>query len=96
VRDAVELLAHGLVERRMSMAVDVAPERGDTVQIATPVGVDQLDPLGRLDHQRFLSNPITLLRERVPKMIVIEPGSVLHAPFANICAAPDVNPAVHM
>jgi hypothetical protein len=75
---------------------DVAPERGDTVQIATPVGVDQLGPVGRLDHQRLHSNPITLLREGVPKMIVIEPGSLLHLPLANICAPPDVSPAAHM
>jgi hypothetical protein len=82
--DAVELVANGLVDRRMSMAVDVAPEGGDTVQIPAPLRVDQLRSLTGLDHQRLLLHPATLLSEWMPQVIVIEPGSFLHSPLANI------------
>ena len=78
VGDAVELLADPFVDRRMPVPVDVAPEGGDAVQIAATLGVDELGPLGGLDHQRLLLHPITLLREWMPEMIVIEPGSFLH------------------
>jgi hypothetical protein len=45
VGNPVELLPQRLVDRRMAMAVDVAPQGGDAVQIAAPVRVDQLGPL---------------------------------------------------
>jgi hypothetical protein len=72
--------SYRLVDRRVAMAVNVAPERGDTVQIAAAVGVDQLCPLGGLDHQRLLFHPATLLRQGMPEVIVIEPGSFMHSP----------------
>jgi hypothetical protein len=82
--DAIELRAHRLIDCRVTVAVHVAPQRRDAVQIAPPVGVNQLATLGRLDHQRLLRHPVALLRERVPEVIVIEPGSLLHSPVANI------------
>ena len=77
------------VDRRVAVAVDVAPERGDAVEVAAPLGVDQLGALGALDHQRLLRHPVALLRERVPEVIVIELGSFLHSPLANIRSTPD-------
>ena len=47
VGDAVELLADGRVDRRVAMAVDVAPERGGAVDVAAAVDVDQVGALGR-------------------------------------------------
>ena len=61
-----------LVDAGVAMAVDVAPERGDAVDVAAPVGVDQVRSLGALDHQRLLLAPAPLLGERVPEVVVIE------------------------
>ena len=74
VRDPPELVAHGGVDRRVAVAVDVAPQRRDAVDVAVAVGVDQVGALGALDHQRLLALPVELLRERVPEVALIEVG----------------------
>ena len=51
--DALELLAHRLVDERVTMAVDVAPQGRDAVDVAPAVGVHEVGALGRLDHQRL-------------------------------------------
>ena len=45
------------VDAGVAMAVDVAPERGDAVEVAAPVAVDQVRALGPLDDQRLLLAP---------------------------------------
>ena len=72
VGDAIELVAQRLVDQRMSMAVHVAPQRGVAIDVAPPVLVDEVGALGVVDHDRVLGAPITLLRERVPEVPVIE------------------------
>ena len=72
VGDPVELLAHRRVDPRVAMAVDVAPERGDAVDVAAAVGVDQVGALGPLDHQRLFLAPALLLGERVPEVVAVE------------------------
>ena len=72
--DALELVADRLVDQRVAVAVDVAPQRGDAVDVAPPVGVDQVGALAALDHQRLLLGPVALLRERVPDVALIEVG----------------------
>ena len=42
VGDPPELFADGGVDRRVAMPVDVAPERGDPVDVAASLGVDQV------------------------------------------------------
>ena len=54
----VELRAHGAVDRRVAVAVDVAPQRRDAVDVAPALGVDQVGALGPLDHQRLLAPPV--------------------------------------
>ena len=44
--DAVELVAHRGVDRRVAVAVHVAPQRRDAVDVAAPLAVDQLAALG--------------------------------------------------
>ena len=78
VGDSLELVANGLVDQRVAMAVDVAPQRRDAVQVAAPVGVDQLVAPGPLDHQRLLADPVPLLGERMPHVKVIELGLRAH------------------
>ena len=72
VGDLVELVAHRAVDERVAVAVDVAPERGDAVDVAAPVAVDQVGALGPLDHQRLLRAPIALLGEGVPEVALVE------------------------
>ena len=72
VGDAVELLADGRVDRRVAVAVDVAPERGDAVDVAAAVGVDQVGALAALDHQRLFLAPALLLGEGVPEVVLVE------------------------
>ena len=45
--DPVELVADRRVDPRVAVAVDVAPQRGDAVDVAAAVGVDQVGALGR-------------------------------------------------
>src|SRR5688572_32440725 len=59
------------------MPVDVAPQRGDAVDVALAVGVDEVDAGAALDHQRLLLLPLALLRERVPEMPPVELGDRL-------------------
>ena len=77
VRHPVELVADRLVDLRVAMAVDVAPERGDAVDVMAAVGVDQLPALGPLDRQRLFLAPALLLGERMPEVVAIEPR-VIH------------------
>src|SRR3954451_22357246 len=58
----------------MPMAVDVAPERRDAVDVATAFGVDQRRPLGALDDDRLLVDPALLLRERGPDVAGVVGG----------------------
>ena len=74
VRHGVELLAHGGVDARVAVAVDVAPQRRDAVDVAAAVGVDQVGALGALDDQRLLALPAPLLRERVPEVAAVVRG----------------------
>ncbi len=72
VRHAGELVAHGAVDRRMAVAVDVAPQRRDAVEIAVAVRVVERATLGALDDQRLLLAPALLLGERVPERPLVD------------------------
>ena len=77
VGDAVELVAHGLVEGRVAVAVDVAPQRRDAVDVGAAVGVDQVGALrGGDDDRRLLVLPAALLGERVPEDAAVEGGEL--------------------
>src|SRR5262245_123176 len=71
VGDLVELRADGLVEFRDAVAVNVAPQRRDAVDV--PVAVEILEPaaLGALDDQRGLGGVGRHRRERVPDVLPI-------------------------
>ena len=60
------------VDQRMAVAVDVAPQRRDAVDVAPALGVDQVGALGALDHERLLAAPVALLGERVPEVAMVE------------------------
>ena len=61
-----ELGPYRLVDRRLAVAVHGDPQRGDPVEVAPPVGVDEVHALAALDHQRVVAGPQRVLGERVP------------------------------
>jgi hypothetical protein len=72
VGDLAELLADRRIDPGMPVAVDVAPERGDAVDVAAAVAGDQVRALGALDQQQLFFLPGLLLGEGVPEMVPIE------------------------
>jgi len=77
VGDAVELLANGPVDQRLAVAVDVAPQGRDAVDVAPPLGVDQVGPIGALDRHRLFPTPVELLGEWMPEVVAIPVGNGL-------------------
>ncbi len=93
VRHAVQLRADRLVELGHTVAVHVAPQRGGAVEVAPPVGIDQLASLASHDDRRSLLLPGTLLGEGVPQHGVIAAAEIVavrpgHGPNAT-GAGPD-------
>ena len=66
------------------MAVDVAPQRGDAVDVAAALGVDQVRALAGLDREGSDSTPSALLGERMPEVPVIELGRGLRHPLRTL------------
>src|SRR5579884_3338181 len=52
----------------------VRPQRGDAVQIATPLGVDQVGAFTARDDQRLLRRVLLHLREWMPETGMVELG----------------------
>jgi hypothetical protein len=71
VGEALELDADAGVDQVMAVAMDVAPQRGDAVDVGVPVGVVERRALGALDDQGRLLRPALLLRERVPEEVTV-------------------------
>ena len=69
-------VADGRVDARMAVAVDVAPQRRDAVDVGVAVGVPERAALGALDDQRVLVAPALLLGERVPEDGAVGGGEV--------------------
>jgi len=51
VRDPVQLVAEGGIQLRHTMAVDIAPQRGNTVDVPPTFDIDQEAPFRLLDDQ---------------------------------------------
>ena len=57
-------IAQRLIQPRVVVAVNVAPQRADAIEVAPAVGVEEEVAVARRDHQRI---PLRHLRERVPQ-----------------------------
>jgi hypothetical protein len=66
VSDLVELVLDRDVDHRVPVAVHVAPQRRDAVDVAAALGIEQVDAVGALDRRRVLVLPAALLGERMP------------------------------
>ncbi len=71
VREAAELRGNGGIDLRTPMSEQVAPERGDAVEIAAAVGIDQPVPLGRYHHERMFVGIHAVGREWVPDVAAV-------------------------
>ena len=71
VGDATELGHDGRVDLRDAVAVHVAPERRDAVEIAAPQRVDEVDSVAGVDDHRILAEPVLHLREGMPEVAVV-------------------------
>lgn len=74
VGDPVELTAEGSVERGVAVAEEVAPEGGDAINVAASSEIDEKDTLGAVDKQGFGGEPVGLVGERVPDVVVVPGG----------------------
>jgi hypothetical protein len=68
MRDAIELAPQRVIQSRVSMAMNVAPERANPIEISAPVAIDQKVAFSASNHQR---SPLSHLRERMPKYPLI-------------------------
>ena len=84
VGDLVQLLAERLVDAGVAMAVDVAPQRGDAVDVTATIAVDQVSALRPLDHQRLFLSPALLLGKWMPEMIMVELNEVRRHPLPTL------------
>ena len=76
MRHPVELVADRGVDARVAVAVDVAPQRRDPVDVAAAARVDQIGALAALDDERLLVLPAALLGERMPEDVRSARGQV--------------------
>ena len=68
----LELRADRVVELFFAMAVNVAPERRHPVQILSSLHIDQEIAVAAADNARLFAHPFLHLRERVPKIAMVE------------------------
>jgi hypothetical protein len=71
VSDAVELRSDRIVDFSLAMAVNIAPQRRDPIQIPSPIDVDQIVPVTLADDAELLRRPFLHLRKRVPEILVV-------------------------
>jgi hypothetical protein len=74
--DAVELGADGIVDLGDAVAVDVAPETADAVEIFSAIGINQIHSGGIGDDQGWLGEPGFHVGERVPEMLMVEAAKI--------------------
>jgi hypothetical protein len=71
VRDAIELVLDGDVDGRVAVAVHVAPQRGDAVDVGVALGVVERRVVRALDDREVLLRPALLLGEGVPEVLAV-------------------------
>ena len=71
MRDLVELGAHGVVDLRDAVAVDVAPETRDAVEVAAAPGVVEVGSFTALDDEGIVLAPLAHGGEGMPHVRVI-------------------------
>ena len=95
VGDAVGLVLEGLVQLRAAVAEQVAPQRGDSVEVAVAVDVDEVAALALGDDAGVFAHPLLHLGEGVPQVRVVHAleNVVLVAQFVAHLACPKASSA---
>ena len=72
--DAVELIADGLSDRWVGVAVDIGPERGIAIEVAAPLTVLQHGAFAAHENERAVVRfaPVAHRREGMPEVRLIE------------------------
>ena len=70
--DAVKLRFDCIVEFFFTMSVNVAPKRGNAVQILLAVNIDEVMTVALADDARLFIHPFLHLGEWMPEVIVIQ------------------------
>src|SRR5918992_1867520 len=70
--NTVELLFDRVIKFFLAMAVDIAPERRNTVQVLSPLDIYQLMTVGPADDAWLFAQPFLHLRERVPEITMVD------------------------
>ena len=73
VCDPLELVVHGLVDQRVAVPMDVAPQRRNAIEIPLAVDVDQLETVASADDGKTLIPPRLHRREGMPQVLAIKP-----------------------
>ena len=71
VSDFVKLVADGPVDLWDAVAVDVAPEAGDAVEVAASLGVDEEFALAAFDFELVVAGPVGHGCEGVPEAVPV-------------------------
>ena len=72
----IQLVSDRLVDLRDTVAMNITPEAGNSVDIAPPLGVDQEGTFAPLDCQKRLLSPLAHGREWMPQMSIVQCGEV--------------------
>jgi hypothetical protein len=70
--DAVDLDADRVIDFPLAVAVNIAPKRGNPVQVLSSLHVDQKMAFAAADDARLLAHPLLHLRERMPEKTLVE------------------------
>ncbi len=71
MRDLIQLLFDRSVERWMSMAMEIDPDGGGTVEIPLSFRIDQVGAFSLLDNERLLLFPFLHLGKGMPEVLSI-------------------------
>lgn len=69
--DSLELLFEGAVEDRMSMPMEIHPDRRGPIEIALALGVDEVGTLATINNERIVLFPLLHLGKRMPEILMI-------------------------
>ena len=72
--DVVELIADGLIDRRVGMAVDIRPDRGIAIEVAAALAVFEHGAFAAHENERvvFRFAPVAHRREGMPEVRLVE------------------------
>ena len=71
MRDLIELVADRGVDRRVTMPMNVTPERTDPIKIAITFDVEEITPLRPIDDKRLAREPVRQRCEGMPDVVVV-------------------------